>query len=125
MRGLASCSLWSGTKDDGIECLVGTCNMYLIDIGMIAKISAFSGPTGNYVQIARLDQGVHPLLDQGSQIGIDRIGFVEDDLILLEELVENVERADAGHIARSEHQRDFRAMMGVMIDLRLSLFHLL
>src|ERR1051326_1218751 len=124
MRCLACRSLCPGAEDDSIERLIRSRNMNLIDLRVIAQIGPFSRPASYDAQIARLDQGAHPLLNQGSQILIDRVRFVEHHLILLKELVEDIEWANTGNIACAQHQRDLATMLFVVIYLRLSLHYL-
>jgi hypothetical protein len=96
----------SRTPDDGVEGLVRASDMDLLDAGVVAQIRALRRATVDDAQIAAVDQRAERDLDQRAEIGVDRVHLADDDLVLVEELVEDVERADAGDVAGAEDERN-------------------
>ena len=58
----------------------------------------------DHPQGAPIDQRLEAPHQQRSQVGIQRVHLEQHHLVLHEELVEQVHRADGGYVARSQHQ---------------------
>ena len=119
-RRLARRALRARTPDDGVEGLIRAGDMDLVHAGMLAEIRALRRAAVDDAQVAAVDQRAEGVLDQRAKIGVDGIGLEDHHLIFDEQLIEDVERADAGDIARAQHQRHL-ARMFAGVDDRLGL----
>src|SRR5690349_9040467 len=117
-------ALGARTPDNGVESLIRAGDVDLLNAGMITQVRALLRPAVDDAQVAAVDQRAERDLHEWAKVGVDGVHLADDDLILVEELVEDVERADAGLVASAEDERDL-ARMWPAVDARLVLTQVL
>jgi len=84
---LAPLALRPGAEDDGLEGLVGAGQVDGVHGRVGAQIRALVCATGDGAQEAALHQRLHDLLQQRTQVGVDRVELEQDDVVGDEEMV--------------------------------------
>ena len=122
VRGLAPPPLLVRAEDDRVVGAVRAGDVDLVDLGVPAEVGAHLGAAVDHPEEAALDQRRERLLDERTQVDVDRVRLEQHDLVLDEQLVERVHRADRGDVAGAEHQRDLpladRRVIGHGLRLR-------
>ena len=86
--------------------------MDLVDQRVVREVVALARAAVRHAQEALGDERRERALDERPQVLVHRVHLQDDDPVLDEELVEQVHRADAGDVARAEHQRHAALAVG-------------
>src|SRR5581483_11791306 len=116
LLGLALRSLFAGSKDDRVEGLIRAGNVDLFDALMAAQVRSLGGTSVDDAQGAGIDEGAETFLEQRTEIGVDGVGFVENDLVLHKKFVDDVQRTNTGDVAGAQDQRDLARVMFVFVN---------
>lgn len=72
------------SEDDGFVGAVGAGDVDFVYPRMPAEVGSFFGSAVDYFQEAAGDQRFHPFFEERSEVDVDRMGFIEDDLVFHE-----------------------------------------
>ena len=96
--------LWGPAPNDSVVGGVRTGDVHAHNLRVVAEMSADLGAAVHDRQHPGLDERREGLLQDRTQVGVDRVGLEKDHLVFHEELVDHIQGSDGGDVASPEHQ---------------------